>query len=244
LSLRSFRSAVAFLTVIPVATESGEPGQRLGRAYFPLVGAALGVVAGAAYVLTTSITSPLVAAVLATGLLAVMTGGLHLDGLADAADGLLSPGKDGRRLEVMRDPRIGSFGGIALVLVLAGDVAALASMPPSRAFVGLVVAGALSRWAMLGVVASLPYVREDGLGVAAKGPHRALDLLAGSLVVAAVGLLDWRHALVALLLVVLTATLVATIARRGVGGATGDVYGAVTELTQLAALMAFAVAAA
>jgi adenosylcobinamide-GDP ribazoletransferase len=226
-----------------VAAESGEPGQRLGRAYFPLVGAALGLVAGAAYLLTTSITSPLVAAVVATATLAVLTGGLHLDGLADAADGLLSPGRDGQRLEVMRDPRIGSFGGIALVLVLAGDVGALASMPASRALVALIVAGALSRWAMLGLVAYLPYVREDGLGVAARGPRRALDVAAGTVVVALACLLDWRHALAALLMVGLAATAVAIIARRRIGGATGDVYGAVTELTQLAALLAFAAAA-
>jgi len=240
LSIRSLRSAVAFLTVVPIAAEDGVPGERLGRAYFPAVGALLGLLAGAAVVLVAAVTTPLVGAVAGVAVLAILTGGLHLDGLADAADGLLSPHAGARRLEIMRDSRIGSFGAVALLLVLAGDVAALAGLSPGRAVIALVVAGAMSRWAMLGLVAMLPYVRSDGLGVAAAGQHRRFDLLLGSLTVALVALLDWRHSLVALLVVVVTATLVAWLARRRIGGATGDVYGAATELCQLAVLMAFA----
>jgi adenosylcobinamide-GDP ribazoletransferase len=189
----------------------------------------------------TALTTPLLGAVSAIAILAVLTGGLHLDGVADAADGLLGRGDRARRMEVMRDPRVGSFGAVALGIVLLGDVAALAGMSPARAIAALVIAGALSRWAMLGVVAFVPYVRDAGLGVAAGGANRAFDVILGSALAAIACLLDWRRALVAVLVVALTAVMVAALARRRIGGATGDVYGAVTELCQLAALATFAV---
>jgi adenosylcobinamide-GDP ribazoletransferase len=241
LSIRSLRSAVAFLTVIPVAAGEGKPGARLGRAYFPAVGALLGLLAGAVLALTAAITSQMLGAVAAVAVMAVLTGGLHLDGVADAADGLFGRGDRAQRLQTMRDPRVGSFGAIALIVVLLGDVAALSALTPATAIVALVIGGALSRCAMLWVIAFLPYVRETGLGVAAGGANRAFDLILGSALAVLVCLLDWRRALVALLLVGLTAVIVSGVARRRIGGATGDIYGATTELCQLAALIAFAV---
>ena len=243
MSISSLRSAVAFLTVIPVTSGEGKPGARLGRAYFPAVGALVGLVAGVAFAITAALTTPLLGAVAAVAALAALTGGLHLDGVADAADGLLGRGDLARRLEMMRDPRVGSFGATALGILLLGDVAALEGMTPARAIVALVIAGALSRLAMLCVVALVPYVREAGLGVAAAGANRVFDLVLGSALVAIVCLLDWRRALVAVLVVALVTTLVAALARRRIGGATGDVYGAVTEVCQLAALLTFAVRA-
>jgi adenosylcobinamide-GDP ribazoletransferase len=227
MSIRSMRAAMAFLTVIPVATPEGASGERLGRAYFPAVGALLGLAAGACYVLAAAVTSPLVAAV-------------HLDGLADAADGLFGGGDVARRLEVMRDSRVGSFGLVAVVLVLLGDVAALAAMSPARAIVALVIAGAVSRWALLLVIAALPYIRESGLGVAAGGRHRLFDVVLGSAITVIVCVLDWRRAVVAVVVALLIAAVVALIARRRIGGATGDVYGATAELSQLGALVVFA----
>jgi len=165
MSIQSLRAAMAFLTVIPVATAEGTSGERLGRAYFPAVGALLGLVAGIAFALAAPVTSPLIAAVAATAVMAVLTGALHLDGLADAADGLFGGGDIARRLEVMRDSRVGSFGLVAVVLILVGDVAALASMSAPRAIVALVIAGALSRWALLLVIAALPYVRQAVLAL-------------------------------------------------------------------------------
>ena len=231
---------MAFLTVIPVAAAGGASGERLGRAYFPAVGALLGLLAGVVFVLAAAVTTPLVAAVAATAMLAVLTGALHLDGLADAADGLFGGGDVPRRLEVMRDSRVGSFGLVAVVLVLVGDVAALAAMTPVRALIALVVAGAVSRWALLVMIAAVPYVRHAGLGVAAGGPHRRFDLGLGSAITVIPCLLDWRRALASLLVVLLIVVVVGSIARWRIGGATGDVYGATTELSQLGALVVFA----
>lgn len=231
---------MAFLTVIPVATAGGASGERLGRAYFPAVGALLGLLAGLVFVLAAALTTPLLAAVAATTVMAVLTGALHLDGLADAADGLFGAGDLSRRLEVMRDSRVGSFGLVAVVLVLIGDVAALAAMSPARAIVALVIAGAVSRWALLVMVASVPYVRQAGLGVAAGGAHRRFDLLLGSAITVVPCLLDWRLAIASLLVALLIVAVVGVIARWRIGGATGDVYGATTELSQLSALVVFA----
>ncbi|TMD00724.1 MAG: hypothetical protein E6J05_02925 [Chloroflexi bacterium] len=137
-------------------------------------------------------------------------------------------------------PRVGSFGLVAVVLLLVGDIAALAAMPPPRAIVALVVAGTISRWALLLMIAAVPYVRQVGLGVAAGGPHRSFDLALGTGITAIVCLLDWRRAAAALLVVLLIATVMGVLARRRIGGATGDVYGATTELSQLGALIVFA----
>ncbi|OLC25350.1 MAG: cobalamin 5'-phosphate synthase [Chloroflexi bacterium 13_1_40CM_3_65_12] len=237
------RAAMAFLTVIPVAThetDEGASGERLGRAYFPAVGALLGLLAGLGFALTAAVTSPVLAGVAAIAVMAVLTGALHIDGLADAADGLFGGGDVARRLEVMRDSRVGSFGLATVVLVLIGDIAALASMSPPRALVALVIAGAVSRWALLLVIATVPYVRQSGLGVAAGGPHRRFDLVLGSAIAAIVCLLDWKRAAAAVLVAVLIAFLVGVMARRRIGGATGDIYGAAAELSQLGVLVVFA----
>jgi adenosylcobinamide-GDP ribazoletransferase len=95
---------------------------------------------------------------------------------------------------------------------------------------------------MLFVITLVPYVRASGLGVAARdSSHRAVDLALGSAFAAAACLLDWRRALLAVCLVAVTALAVIVLARRRLGGATGDVYGATAELSMLAALVAFAV---
>jgi adenosylcobinamide-GDP ribazoletransferase len=242
MTVRSLRAAVSFLTVLPVANADGSPGERLGRAYFPAIGALVGLIAGVVFVAVGAVTSPLFGAAAAVAVLSLLTGAIHLDGLADSADGLLGRGDVARRLEVMRDPRLGSYGVTAIVVVLLLSVAAITSIPPASAIAAFVIAGALSRLATLCVIAFVPYVRASGLGVAAwDSRHRGVDLVVGSLTAAVVCALDWRRALIAVPVVALTAVVVVGLARRRLGGATGDVCGATAELCQLAALVVFAV---
>ena len=233
---------MSFLTVLPVANPDGSPGARLGRAYFPAIGALVGLAAGAVFVVASAITTSLLGAAAAVALLCLLTGAIHLDGLADSADGLLGRGDVAHRLEVMRDPRLGSYGVTAIAVVLLLDVAALSSMSPARGLAALVIAGALSRLATLAVITFVPYVRSTGLGVAAwDARRRGLDVMVGVLSAAVVCALDWKRALVALPLVAVTALLPVALARRRLGGATGDVCGATAELCQLAVLLVFAV---
>src|SRR5438046_159313 len=110
-------------------------------------------------------------------------GAAHGGGHGDSARGSMS----------IRDPRVGSCVAAALVLVLAGDVAALASMTPARALVALVVAGAVSRLAVVGVIVLAPYGRQTGLGGAAQGSHRGFDLVLAAALTALVCLLDPRR---------------------------------------------------
>ena len=239
---RSLRAAVSFLTVLPVANADGSAGTRLGRAYFPAVGALVGLVAGGVLVVVDAVATPLLGAAAAVATLCLLTGAIHIDGLADSADGLLGRGDAARRLEVMRDPRLGSYGVTAVVAVLLLQTAALAGMAPARALVALVVAGAMSRLAAAIVIAWFPYVRESGLGTAAAGASgRGIDLAVGLATVVVVALLDWRRALIAAALVAVSVLLIVGLARRRLGGVTGDVCGATAELGQLAVLLVFAV---
>lgn len=240
MSVSGVRSALAFLTVLPVAARDGNPGRRLGRAMFPAVGLLLGLAAWGSLWLGSLLAGPLFGAVAALATLALLTGGLHLDGLGDCADGLFAGGDRERRLEIMRDPRLGAFGVSALVLVLLADAALLQRLGLQAALPALAAAGAFSRLAMLAVLVALPYVREDGLGRSAAGGG-PLDLALGAVLAAPAFLLDWRHAALGLLAAALAGAGVATLARRRIGGATGDVYGAVSELAQLAVLLAFLV---
>lgn len=235
------RSALAFLTVLPVADRRDTPGDGLGRAFFPAVGLLLGGAAWTAWLLVTTAAGPWLGAIGAVAALALLTGALHLDGLADAADGLFGGNDPETRLAIMRDPRIGAFGVVAVTLVLLGDVAALVGRDRLGTLAALLGAGALARLALLAVVVSLPYVRTEGLGVAAAGGRRARDLALGSLAAALPLLLDWRHGLAAVALVALSTLVVAGMARRRVGGTTGDVYGAVVEIGQLSALLGYSV---
>jgi adenosylcobinamide-GDP ribazoletransferase len=234
------RSALAFLTVLPVAARDGAPGERLGRALFPAIGLLLGLAAWGALWLGTLAAGPLFGAVAALAALALLTGGLHLDGLADCADGLLASGGRERRLEIMRDPRLGAFGVTALVLVLLADVALLQRLGVGAALPALVAAGAFSRLSMLAVLVALPYARERGLGRAAAG-RGPLDLAGGAVLTAPAFLLDWRHAALGLVGAAAAAGIVGALAHRRIGGATGDVYGAVSEMGQVGVLLAFLV---
>jgi adenosylcobinamide-GDP ribazoletransferase len=226
--------------VLPVGGQEQAPARSLGRAFFPAVGLLLGLLGGAAFWLVSLVTTPLLAATAAVATLAVLTGGLHLDGLADAADGLFGAGSRERRLEIMRDPRVGAFGVVALVLVLIADVAALQALSRVTAMVALITAAALGRLAMVVLLVALPYVRQEGLGTAAVGAHGARDLALAAVTAALPLLLDWRHGVIALGLAALVTGGGALLARARLGGATGDVYGAVLEVTQLAALAGFA----
>mgnify|MGYP005838430181 CR=1 FL=1 len=225
------RGAFAFLTVLPIPwPESSRPGRTL--AYYPLVGLAIGAaVAGVAALdgLPDGLRS-----FLALAGWVILTGGLHLDGFGDACDGLLATVEPARRLEIMKDPQAGSWAVIGLILLLLGKWTALGAVEPVR----LILPPVIGRWAMVLAVAGFPYARASGLGsffrdgfgraqvaiasltaliiCAAYGPPVMLSGLAGPALAWAGG--HWA-------------------ARRLGGGLTGDVYGALCELTELVCLI-------
>jgi len=228
--------AVAFLTVVPVPLRAAPP---LGAAapWFSLVGAAVGAIAaGVGYVARPAL-GPTVSAILAVGVLVVLTGALHQDGLADCADGLgARGGGPERRLAVMRDSAIGTFGALALGLWLLLVVSALAGLGREDAFAALVVAASSGRWAaLLHAVGARP-ARPDGLGAGFRVTATAVGVATVVAVAVAVGLAGVAG-LGALGAAALVAALVSAWSRRALGGRTGDTLGAVVALTEAAVLV-------
>lgn len=240
------RVAVAFLTRLPVGGAGAWPDGAIGRAAwaFPLVGALLGL--GAALVQTLGLASglpPVLAAILTTALLAVVTGALHEDGLADTADALGSVRDRARALEIMRDSRIGTFGALALGFVTATRIAATAALPLPGLVPAMVAAATLSRLAMVWLMAALPAARADGLGAAAGRPGPTVVVIATALGAALTALASGPIAAAGpILLAAALAILLGTWFRRRLGGQTGDTLGATQQLVEAAVLVAWVMA--
>jgi adenosylcobinamide-GDP ribazoletransferase len=202
--------------------------------FFPLVGAGIGaVVGGIAGAAADSLTAPL-AALLALAAGAVLTGVLHLDGLADTADALGADTRE-RALEIMRDHSIGAYGGVALVLDLGAKAAALAALADRGVVLRWAVcACAAARVAPVVLSAALPYARATpgtGSALGAAGWIRS-----GVAAAIAAALCVWLDAAWTLAAAAAVTVAVAVGARRWLGGITGDVLGAAVELSELAAL--------
>lgn len=246
--LRRVATAATFLTRLPGVARfaSGDPVD-LGRSarWFPLVGIAIGAIGAGTYAAAAWVWPPSLAALAALAAMVLATGAFHEDGLADAADGLFGGCTVERRLEIMRDSRIGSYGAIALLLVLAGKWQALASLPPAAVLPVLVAAHAASRWSTLALALSLPYVREAGAMKPVAGGIGPVELALGSLVTlgALGGLGMAAGAVVVATGAVATFVIVAASAvvyRARIGGITGDCLGATNQLVELAWLLAAA----
>jgi adenosylcobinamide-GDP ribazoletransferase len=233
--------ALAFLTRLPVAAERIGHGSRLAASVvmFPVVGALIGLLGGVGYALAFWLgLPPLLSATVALATMIWLTGALHEDGLADVADGFGGGRTCEDKLRIMRDPRIGSYGALALVLSLlarAGALVALAA--PADVMAALVAAGAVSRAALAPVMTTLAVARDDGLAASAGRPHplraTAAVLVAALIAVALLG----EAAAAALLAGAGAAFVVAWLARRQIGGHTGDVLGAVQQLSEIGVLL-------
>lgn len=206
-----------------------------GAAFFPLVGAGIGAAVGGVATGLAGPLSPLLAALLALAVGAVLTGALHLDALADTADALGATTRE-RALEIMRDHAVGSYGVVALVLDLGVKAAALAVLAErDQALRYAVCAAAAARALPPLLSAVLPYARPgEGLGRALAGAGRIRAVLAAATAAALCVALGAAWLLAAVSVVGLAAAL---LARRRLGGVTGDVLGATAELAELAALV-------
>jgi adenosylcobinamide-GDP ribazoletransferase len=243
------RRAVSFLT--PFGGPADPAPSAL--AWFPAVGALIGLAVGGIWWAARRGWAPPAAAAIAVIADAALTGLLHLDGLADAADGLLPPLSRARRLEVMADPRLGAFGAAGLAIVLLARFGAFASMPPSPLAIAGLWSG--SRTAMAVTARVVPYARPGGLasaflpapaagarpGAAARLTRPALLGLAGGLLALALAFAG-RGALgvAAVGAEAVGAAAVVFLAWRRLGGFTGDVLGAAAVVGETAGLLALA----
>ncbi len=229
-------SAFALLSRLPLPNHQGT-GAASAWAW-PLVGAVLGALGAAlaSAALWLGVT-PGVTAALVLALGAMLTGGLHEDGLSDTADGLYGGWTKARRLEIMKDSRVGSYGVLALVLVTLARWSALtAVLVYGGHWAALIATGAVSRAPMALMMALLPNARGEGLSHATGRPSAATALAALALAAAiAVGLTGWTA--VPLVFAALgAAILLSFLALRKIGGQTGDILGASQQLAEVACL--------
>ncbi|HUQ63602.1 MAG TPA: adenosylcobinamide-GDP ribazoletransferase [Acidimicrobiales bacterium] len=229
------RRAISFLTPL------GGPSipSPAAVAWFPLVGLAIGLALSGVWWLASEAWPAPVAAALVVGADLVLTGLLHLDGLVDAADGLLPPLDRQRRLDVMADPAAGAFGVGAAVTVLLLRWAALAALAPSALL--LPALWCASRTAMAVTTRAVPYARPGGLAESFRSPgtSKAVTLGAiGAVVAVVLGILaSGLGGFVAVVACLLLAGVVVALAVRRVGGFTGDVLGAAGMVGETAGLL-------
>ncbi len=249
---RRLTLAVTFLTGVPLKVD-GEvsPGDLWGSmGWYPLVGLVMGLGAWAVYAGLVSFLPALVAAALVIILLALLTRGLHLDGLMDTADGVLSGAPRDRALEIMKDHNVGAMGVAAAVLLLVLKIAALGALTRADAAAPLLAGWCAARTLPALNVYWWPYARPAGTGEAFTRDHTPGPLqLAGGLLLAGVvvaGLAglwagaagSWYAGLVVAAVAMGVALGVQSAVAKRLGGLTGDVYGMGIELAEAAALVA------
>jgi adenosylcobinamide-GDP ribazoletransferase len=235
-------SAFMLLTRLPVGwLAGGSAGDRLSAAVwaFPLVGVVVGGIGSAVFYGCIWLRIPAaVAAVWTLAATILVTGALHEDGLADSADGIGGGTTRERKLEIMRDSRIGSFGAIALMLSLAARGTAMAALAHSeRVTVALIVAAALGRAAIVVMLLALRPAREDGMAARLGRPGLGVSAAAlGIAVGVGFALLSPGRAVSVTVAALMCALCLARVAYRQVGGHTGDLLGAASVVTECVVL--------
>lgn len=232
--VQDIRNAFGLLTRLPVS--AGSPAGSCWA--WPLVGVTVGGIAAISGTLLMDVGLPAgFAAAIVLAVAALLTGALHEDGLADTADGFWGGRTAERRLEIMKDSRIGSYGALTLILSLMAKWSLLVSLlTQGEALFAVMVAGALSRMIMPGLMAALPFARNGGLAASIGRPSGAQALSAVTLgLVISAGLCGFVGLMAALAAVIAT-VLLGLMARARIGGQTGDVLGASQQLAEISAL--------
>jgi adenosylcobinamide-GDP ribazoletransferase len=231
-------AALQFLTILPIKRDF--TSEQIGRAtaWFPVVGLIIGAILGGLhYLLDLFLPAALVNGLL-LAVLVVLSGGLHLDGLADTVDGLAGHRTPERRLEIMHDSRIGAIGAVGLFLFLIIEYIALISIPDRYLAFTFLLAPTVSRWSMVYAIFSYPYARPEGLGKAFKQGVRWQEFLIATFVAVVLAVILFQIAgLVIVAITLLIVTLAALYFKRQLRGLTGDTYGAINEIALIAVLL-------
>ncbi|MCP3398464.1 adenosylcobinamide-GDP ribazoletransferase [Bradyrhizobium sp. CCGB20] len=240
--IADLRMAASFVTILPVASSKPAGDGAVARATWalPLAGLLVGLAGALVYKITSRFgLTPNLAALLALATTALITGALHEDGLADTADGLGGGRTRERKLEIMRDSRIGTYGVCALILSFGLRWSALAAIAsPWAVGLALCAAHAAARAGVPAFMSLVPPARPDGLSASAgvpPGRSVAIAFAVGTLVLALA--LGPGKALVGLILLSLAGLLLARLAIRQIGGQTGDILGAFEQIGEILILL-------
>jgi adenosylcobinamide-GDP ribazoletransferase len=237
--MRNLRNAFGLLTILPFGMTKDWHSGDSGRAgiWFPLVGVVVGGLTWLVWRLLLLYFPPLIVGPLTLLTWVILTGGLHLDGLADCCDGMLASTTLERRLEIMKDPHLGTFGGIGLMLMLFSKAAALSLLAPS-AGLSIVLAATISRWFIL-PAGLLPLAHSDGMGADfALGLKRRAVFITAILPLGIACLLG-KQGFCALPAALLAAIAVLGLAKIRINGVSGDVFGMLVEVTETVVLLSF-----
>jgi adenosylcobinamide-GDP ribazoletransferase len=239
----SFLAAFQFLTSLPVAIKRELSPAQLGRAtaWFPIVGlVAGGVLAGLNWLFSLILPPSLVNALLIVALV-MLTGAMHLDGLADTCDGLAGYKTIEERWRVMHDSRTGAFGVVGVVLVLLVKYVALNNVPAHLILPALLFMPAVSRWSMVYAIFAFPYARPEGLGKAYKAATRWPQFAAATILVLAIAAAFYplfsSTGFILVGGVCIIITLLSLYFKKKFAGLTGDTYGAINEVAEVMALI-------
>jgi adenosylcobinamide-GDP ribazoletransferase len=243
-------AAVRFLSVLPMPGsiqlfDKDETAPRLvvGSEYFPLVGLLLAFLLWLLVLILTPLVPQLALAALLVVALVILTGGLHLDGLMDSCDGLFGGSTRERKLEIMRDSHVGSFGVLGGACTLLLKFALFASLRVNALPLALLLALSSARWSMVLAVRVFPSARPTGLGAAF---HQAVtterSVLAGIIALAIVLLAGQFIGLIVWATVTIITLVLGFWITRIIGGLTGDNYGAIEEVAEIVALLVLVIA--
>ncbi len=243
--LKPFFAALGFLTVVPVPGSWNGDEKSLARSlpWFSIVGLLIGLFAATADRLLCIVLPSFPATVVTVSLLIAASGGLHLDGLADTADGFFSSRPRERILEIMKDSRIGSMGVATVVILLLLKIAVLEPLPAGLRYGVVLLMPVAGRFAPVFMMVTMRYVRNDGLGTAFGDRRSPIYLVFSFLFLAAAGAIIGK--LTGLAAVGATFAVVAVFSlwcRKKIGGYTGDTLGAAVELAEVIPSLVFLMA--
>lgn len=228
--MNNLLAAVALLTIVPIRRKLEFSAHAF--TYFPIVGAFIGLVLASVDLALRSFLPPLITAALLVALWALLTGGLHLDGVSDACDALFAATTRERRLEILRDVHIGSFGAVGLFLMLLLKFVALNQVNPFLLF----LAPMLARWAMV-YAATYPLAKNTGMAALFRDGLTRRILTLATLFTFIIALPLGMTTVGAWVVAVVASTLIARFAMARLGGLTGDIYGLVCEGVEVSILV-------
>jgi adenosylcobinamide-GDP ribazoletransferase len=236
------KASLAFLTRLPITRPTAEGGADIAHAAwaFPIAGIVVGIIGAIVYALAHRLgLSPWPSAALSVGATLAVTGCLHEDGLADTADGFGGGTTRERKLDIMRDSRIGTYGVCALILSILLRAGALASLAdPRLVTLALIAAHGAARATLPLFMSLLPPARDDGLSHAAGRPPQDRVMIAGALGILILALfLGPGLGIAALILLGVIIALAAWLSMRQIGGQTGDVLGALEQVSEIIILL-------
>lgn len=243
-TLDDARTATAFLTRLPVGPRGHLDAAAMRRAalWFPAVGLLVGGVLGGTRLLADLALDPVPATVLALLAAMLVTGALHEDGLADVADACGAHVPAQRRLEILKDPRVGTFGALAIAFMVVLPLSVLAALDGEDVLRAALVAHVLGRWSTLPQALRWPPARPDGSGALVRVGATGVAIASAFAAAVAVAVAGPGPGLLALAVAVAVTAAAGAALARAFGGVTGDSFGAVTKLVELATYVALAAA--